>query len=99
MPIFGLMLYVDTSENGKVNEFIREGLQMRAFDHPNVMHLIGICWTLNIAQNLPRTAPLIVFPYMPHGDLKNFLRNCRLQQQEEQVLTAKNETCPIVVNS
>ena len=63
---------------------------MRRFDHPNVMHLIGICWTFNNLQNSPRIAPLIVLPYMKLGDLKNFLKNCRLEQTEEQVFTTGN---------
>ena len=78
---------IDTSENENIDDFIREGLQMRTFDHPNVMYLKGICWTLDEMQNSPRIAPLIVLPYMELGDLKNFLRKCRLGQVEEQVFT------------
>ena len=58
---------------------------MRAFDHTNVMHLIGICWTPQNSSR-SRTAPLIVLPYMEVGDLKNFLRKCRVAQLQDQVL-------------
>jgi hypothetical protein len=77
----------DARNNRKVNEFIREGLQMRGFDHPNVMQLIGICWTDDSDPNSPRTAPLIVLPYMKHGDLLKYLRRCHLKQKEEQIDT------------
>ena len=79
--------HIDASESRTVDEFIQEGLQMRAFDHPNVMYLIGICWTLDNVQNSPRIAPLIVLPYMELGDLQNFLKKSRLDQEEEQVIT------------
>ena len=75
----------DTSENRFVDDFIREALQMRSFDHPNVMHLIGICWTLDDPKNSPRIAPLIVLPYMELGDLKKFLQKGRIERTEEDI--------------
>ena len=75
----------DTSENRFVDDFIQEALQMRSFDHPNVMQLIGICWTLDDPKNSPRIAPLIVIPYMELGDLKNFLRKNRIERMEEDI--------------
>jgi deleted-in-malignant-brain-tumors protein 1 len=75
---------IDTSDSRNVHEFIREALQMRGFDHPNVMHLIGICWALGEVTDSLRAAPLIVLPFMQLGDLKRFLRNCKIQEEEEQ---------------
>jgi serine/threonine protein kinase len=60
----------------EVNAFVREGLQMKTFDHPNVMELFGICWSSD-PGHARHNSPLIVLPYMELGDLKNYLRKCR----------------------
>ena len=60
----------------EVNDFVREGLQMREFKHPNVMELFGICWSEEKTSPYHRS-PLIVLPYMELGDLKIYLRQCR----------------------
>lgn len=47
-------------------EFFREAALMQAFDHPNILKLIGVC----IEQE-----PLcMIFEFMERGDLNNFLR-------------------------
>lgn len=58
---------------------------MKAFDHPNVMSLTGICWTKDTDQKSPRSAPLIVLPFMEFGDLKNYLKKYRLEKMARQV--------------
>ena len=60
----------------EVNDFIREGLRMSQFDHPNVLKLLGICWSNN-PSNPYHHSPLIILPYMELGDLKTYLRKCR----------------------
>jgi hypothetical protein len=69
----------DVENKSQVNDFIREGLQMKKFNHANIMELVGICWTKqddSCAQ--PAVGlPLIVLPYMELGDLKSYLRKCR----------------------
>lgn len=90
---------VESLENGanwEVNEFIREGLQMRTFDHPNVMQLIGICWAEESKEEAPSTPPLIVLPYMELGDLKNYLRKHRLEEARRQVSSLIKDTLPLV---
>lgn len=41
---------------------------MMEFDHPNILHLIGVCF------NTPDSLPAIILPYMANGDLRTFLR-------------------------
>ncbi|XP_062498996.1 tyrosine-protein kinase receptor TYRO3-like [Corticium candelabrum] len=69
----------DASRMETVIEFIKEGLQMKDLDHPNVVTLIGISWNKDGTQNTLRNSPLIVLPYMELGDLNNFLKKYRFR--------------------
>ena len=60
------MALPDTSNAGNVVKFLKEGLIMKNFDHPNVLGLLGLTFD-------PEGQPLIVLPFMANGDLKSYL--------------------------
>ncbi|XP_068163685.1 tyrosine-protein kinase receptor UFO isoform X2 [Antennarius striatus] len=58
-----------------LHELLREAEIMQHFDHPNVVKLLGV--TLERDPNSPLPVPLVILPYMKHGDLRHFLINKR----------------------
>ena len=58
-----------TDENG-IDNFVKEGIKMSRFRHPNVMRLIGICVDFG-------DYPCILMPYMTHGTLLSYLKKNR----------------------
>ena len=54
-----------------VEEFIAECNVTRKFNHPNVLSIIGVGITPE------EGIPLMVLPYMLHGDVKSFLTSRR----------------------
>lgn len=40
---------------------------MSAFDHVNVITLVGVC--------MENEEPMVILPYMEHGDLLRFIRD------------------------
>uniref|UniRef100_A0A3B1ITI4 receptor protein-tyrosine kinase n=1 Tax=Astyanax mexicanus TaxID=7994 RepID=A0A3B1ITI4_ASTMX len=55
------------------NDFQREAALMAEFDHPNIVRLLGVC-----AVGKPMC---LMFEYMAHGDLNEFLRRRSPAQQ------------------
>ena len=52
----------------EAQKFLEEALRMREFDHPHILRLIGIALD-------KEDMPLVVLPYMKHGDLLSYIRN------------------------
>ncbi|XP_038595556.1 tyrosine-protein kinase receptor TYRO3-like [Micropterus salmoides] len=52
---------------------------MKDFDHPNVIQLIGVSLHRRPGQRLP--IPMVILPFMKHGDLHTFLLLSRLGER------------------
>ena len=57
-------------DNSQVNKIMEESITMKHFDHPNVLHLIGVCLDAG-------PAPYVVMPYMANGSLLHYLKKER----------------------
>ena len=67
---FILLPFLDFSLSS-AEDFIKECNVAKKFDHPNVLSLIGVCI-------IPEeSVPLMVMPYMHHGDVKSFIKSAR----------------------
>ncbi|KYO26298.1 tyrosine-protein kinase receptor UFO isoform B [Alligator mississippiensis] len=60
----------------ELEDFLSEAVCMKDFDHPNVMTLIGVCLQSSESGGFP--APVVLLPFMQHGDLHSFLLYSRL---------------------
>ena len=58
------------SSASDISELLDESLKMKAFSHPNILNLIGVC-----VDGGP--APYVVMPYMERGSLLHFLKKER----------------------
>ncbi|CAH0757291.1 unnamed protein product [Diatraea saccharalis] len=63
-------------------DFLMEAAIMAKFNHPNIVHLIGVCFDRH-----PR---FIVLELLAGGDLKNFLRESRPKPERASALTMKD---------
>ncbi|KAJ8707954.1 hypothetical protein PYW08_010320 [Mythimna loreyi] len=64
------------------SDFLMEAAIMAKFSHPNIVHLIGVCFDRH-----PR---FIVLELLAGGDLKNFLRESRPKPERASALTMKD---------
>ena len=63
---------VATSVDG-MKDLVAETAIMKAFHHPNVLPLLGVCIDYDDDDVLK-----VVIPFMAHGDLRTFLKESRL---------------------
>ncbi|XP_059933108.1 ephrin type-A receptor 2 [Gadus macrocephalus] len=54
-----------------LQEFIKEAEIMKSFDHDNVVRLLGVA--LEREENSSLSVPLVILPFLEHGDLRSFL--------------------------
>ncbi|KAB5535565.1 hypothetical protein PHYPO_G00119140 [Pangasianodon hypophthalmus] len=60
----------------EMEDFLREAACMKEFDHQNVMRLLGVCLQTVESEGFP--SPVVILPYMKHGDLHSYLLYSRL---------------------
>ncbi|XP_057684797.1 tyrosine-protein kinase receptor UFO-like [Corythoichthys intestinalis] len=60
----------------EMEDFLREATCMKEFDHANVMRLLGVCLQTVESEGFP--SPVVILPYMKHGDLHTYLLYSRL---------------------
>ena len=63
-------LCIGTFSDEEVDELMEESLQMKSFQYPNVMNLLGVCLDAG-------PAPYLILPYMANGNLLSYLKNNR----------------------
>ena len=68
MTSFFFLGFLDPSD---VASILKECLKMKAFVHPHVMGIFGIC--------LADQAPYIVMPFMANGSLHSYLKKRRTE--------------------
>ncbi|KAG8285035.1 hypothetical protein J6590_089631 [Homalodisca vitripennis] len=72
----------ELSTNQAETDFLMEALIMSKFNHPNIVHFIGVCFDKH-----PR---FIVIELLAGGDLKTFLRESRPKPERTSPLTMKD---------
>ncbi|XP_067414046.1 tyrosine-protein kinase receptor TYRO3 [Emydura macquarii macquarii] len=70
------MLKADIFTSSDIEEFLREAACMKEFDHPHVTKLIGVSLRSRPKGRLP--IPMVILPFMKHGDLHAFLLMSRI---------------------
>ncbi|XP_054651636.1 tyrosine-protein kinase receptor TYRO3 isoform X2 [Dunckerocampus dactyliophorus] len=73
------VLKSDITSSGDIEQCLKEAAYMKDFQHPNVIQLIGVSLHQRPGQRLP--IPMVVLPFMKHGDLHTFLLLSRLGEQ------------------
>ncbi|XP_041121943.1 LOW QUALITY PROTEIN: tyrosine-protein kinase receptor TYRO3-like [Polyodon spathula] len=70
------VLQSDMNSSSDIEQCLREAAYMKDFDHPNVIKLIGVSLQSSTPQHLP--VPMVILPFMKHGDLHHYLLMSRL---------------------
>ncbi|XP_046712581.1 tyrosine-protein kinase receptor TYRO3 [Silurus meridionalis] len=70
------VLKTDINSSSDIEQCLKEAAHMKDFNHPNVIQLIGVSMHRRPQQRLP--IPMVILPFMKHGDLHTFLLLSRL---------------------
>ncbi|XP_041669091.1 tyrosine-protein kinase receptor TYRO3, partial [Cheilinus undulatus] len=70
------VLKSDITSSCDIEQCLKEAAYMKDFHHPNVIQLIGVSLHRRPGQRLP--IPMVILPFMKHGDLHTFLLLSRL---------------------
>ncbi|XP_062863620.1 tyrosine-protein kinase receptor TYRO3 [Trichomycterus rosablanca] len=70
------VLKTDITSSSDVEQCLKEAAYMKDFHHPNVIQLIGVSLHRQPQHRLP--IPMVILPFMKHGDLHTFLLMSRL---------------------
>ncbi|KAG7466504.1 hypothetical protein MATL_G00165420 [Megalops atlanticus] len=73
------VLKTDINTSGDIEQCLKEAAYMKDFHHPNVIQLIGVSLHRRPQQRLP--VPMVILPFMKHGDLHTFLLMSRLGEE------------------
>jgi serine/threonine protein kinase len=72
---------VTSLSSSEVQMFLSEALCMTKFHHQHVLHLVGISFD-------PRGSPLVILPFMKHGELLSHIRDERHVSNESTMFVA-----------
>ena len=64
------------ADASKTEQFIKECITAKLFNHPNVLGLIGVSYIKGEA------VPLMILPFMCNGDVKSFMKSKRINVLE-----------------
>ncbi|KAM6973676.1 tyrosine-protein kinase receptor TYRO3 [Aplochiton taeniatus] len=70
------VLKSDITSSCDIEHCLKEAAYMKDFHHPNVIQLIGV--SLHKRHGLRLPIPMVILPFMKHGDLHTFLLLSRL---------------------
>uniref|UniRef100_A0A8C1W3K1 Tyrosine-protein kinase receptor TYRO3 n=1 Tax=Cyprinus carpio TaxID=7962 RepID=A0A8C1W3K1_CYPCA len=70
------VLKTDINSSSDIEQCLKEAAYMKDFHHPNVIKLIGVSLHRRAQQRLP--VPMVILPFMKHGDLHTYLLMSRL---------------------
>ncbi|XP_055029209.2 tyrosine-protein kinase receptor TYRO3 [Misgurnus anguillicaudatus] len=70
------VLKTDITSSSDIEQCLKEAAYMKDFHHPNVIQLIGVSLHRRAQQRLP--VPMVILPFMKHGDLHTYLLMSRL---------------------
>uniref|UniRef100_A0A8C1U0P4 Tyrosine-protein kinase receptor TYRO3 n=1 Tax=Cyprinus carpio TaxID=7962 RepID=A0A8C1U0P4_CYPCA len=70
------VLKTDINSSSDIEQCLKEAAYMKDFHHPNVIQLIGVSLQRRAQQRLP--IPMVILPFMKHGDLHTYLLMSRL---------------------